>query len=253
MARCFWHQPSGPESFSGPRAHFGSEATCSSLAARSLGRGEVQGRRRGVAGDAILRRTVSVRNRVSGVQEIRKSGLLDSVISSGVISPGVISRCVEGGTSSIRRALGLKAKEKGAPRPWAHTTPCTLASRCALQRWAGEGWRVARAQESQSFRGAEAGGRGGASRGRVAKLAGASYFLDSAWAAEQPSSRAAEQPSSRAAEQPSSPNSSFLHAALQPISPGRSASSRTNEGMQAAGAGPPCCSSPGHKGPANRV
>jgi hypothetical protein len=44
-----------------------------------------------------------------------------------------------------------------------------------------------------------------------------------------------------------------LHAALQPISPGRSASSRTNEGMQAAGAGPPCCISPGHKGPANRV
>jgi hypothetical protein len=119
--------------------------------------------------------------------------------------------------------------------------PCTLASRCALQRWAGE-WRVARAQESQSFRAAEAGGRGGASRGRVANLAaGASYFLDS-WAAEQPSSRAAEQPSKS-----SSPN--FLHAALQPISPGRSASSRTNEGMQAAGAGPPCCSSPGHKGP----
>jgi hypothetical protein len=65
----------------------------------------------------------------------------------------------------------------------------------------------------------------------------------------QPSSRAAEQPSSRASR--AAPTAAFCM--LQPISPGRSASSRTNEGMQAAGAGPPCCISPGHKGPANRV
>ena len=96
-----------------------------------------------------------------------------------------------------RNMLVFEAPEPSPPRAVAlrrgPRCPCTLASRCALQRWAGE-WRVARAQESQSFRAAEAGGRGGASRGRVAKLAaGLLPRLLGSRAAEQSSSRAVEQ------------------------------------------------------------